>query len=79
MSAPETTKAHPIRPTDLAQALECSIAYASQLLTGARAITVTRALLILDKTGHKLGPLSKASEEEIALLRKFTPASVEAA
>lgn len=66
---------HPIRPTDLATALDCSVPYASQMLNGARQITVSRALLILDKTGHKLGPLAKATDDEIALLRKFTPAA----
>lgn len=71
MANPDDAKTHPIRPTDLAAALECSVPYASQLLTGAREITVPRALLILDKTGHRLGPLANASDDEIATLRKF--------
>jgi DNA-binding transcriptional regulator YdaS (Cro superfamily) len=74
MEQAETSK-HPIRPTDLANALDCSVPYASQMLNGVRAITVPRALLILDKTGHKLGPLAAATDAEIALLRKFTPAT----
>lgn len=75
MSSTADAKAHPIRPTDLAAALKCSIAYASQMLTGARPITVPRALRILDKTGHKLGPIAGASDDEIKLLRKFADAA----
>jgi hypothetical protein len=78
MQQAETPK-HPIRTTDLAAALDCSVPYASQLLNGRRDITVPRALLILDRTGHKLGPLATATDDEIALLRKFTPPATEAA
>lgn len=66
---------HPLRPTDLAAALKCSVPYASQMLGGSRKITMPRALLIYDRTGHKLGPLAGASESEIALLRKFAEAA----
>jgi plasmid maintenance system antidote protein VapI len=64
-----------IRPTDLATALECSVAYASQLLSGARQITLPRAFKILDATGRKLGPLADATDEEIETLRRFAEAA----
>ena len=66
---------HVIRPTDLAAALGCSVAYASQLLSGARTMSVAKAIKILDATGHKLGPIEKATDEEVALLRKFAEAA----
>jgi hypothetical protein len=64
-----------IRPTDLATALNCSVPYASQMLSGARKITMARALLIYDRTGHKLGPIAEATPKEIAMLRKFAVAA----
>lgn len=65
----------PLRPTDLAEQLDCSVAYASQLLTGARVPGTGTALKIFDKTGHRFGPLKTATDEEIALLRKFAEAA----
>ncbi len=61
----------PIRPTDLAEKLEISVAYASQLLTGARKPSLALALQFFDKGGVRLGPLAEASEEDIATLRKL--------
>ena len=75
MAKTDAPQDHPIRPTDLAAALDWSVAYASQLLTGARKITVPRALLIYDQTGHKLGPIKDASAEQIEMLRKFSVAA----
>jgi transcriptional regulator with XRE-family HTH domain len=60
-----------IRPTDLAAQLNVSVAYASQLLTGARVPSIMLALSIFDKSGLKLGPLTQASDEQIELLRKL--------
>ncbi len=66
----EPAAAPPIRPTDLAAAMNWSVPYASQLLTGSRKITVDRALAILEATGVKLGPLQGLTPREIAVLRK---------
>lgn len=65
-ASPET-----VRPTDLAEKLGCSVAYASQLLSGARVPSIPRALEIFDKAGVKIGPLKDATDEEIATARKL--------
>lgn len=62
--------APPIRPTELAAAMNWSVPYASQLLSGARKITVEKALAILDETGVKVGPVAGLNAREIAVLRK---------
>lgn len=64
-----------LRPTDLATALDCSLPYASQILSGARKPNQRLAIRIYDLTGHKVGPLAGASEQEIELLRKFAVAA----
>lgn len=64
-----------IRPTDLATALECSVAYASQLLSGARTPNAGTAIKIFDKTGLKLGAIKEANDAEIETLRKFAEAA----
>ncbi len=60
-----------IRPTDLASDLDVSVAYASQLLSGARTPSLELALRFFDKAGVKLGPLVDASETDIATLRRL--------
>lgn len=60
-----------IRPTDLANELGCSVPYASQLLSGARPLTVKGALRIHARSGHKFGPIANATDAEVRLLRKF--------
>jgi transcriptional regulator with XRE-family HTH domain len=60
-----------IRPTDLAEKLEVSIPYASQLLSGARVPSLELALRFFDKAGVRLGPLAGATDAEIATLRKL--------
>lgn len=60
-----------IRPTDLAAKLSVSVAYASQLLSGARVPSLELALRLFDRAGVKLGPLVGATDEEIATLRKL--------
>lgn len=60
-----------IRPTDLAAKLNVSVAYASQLLSGARKPSLELALRFFDAAGVRLGPLVGASNEEIATLRKL--------
>lgn len=61
----------PIRPTDLAAKLNVSVAYASQLLSGARKPSLELALRFFDEAGVKLGPLVGATHEEIATLRRL--------
>jgi transcriptional regulator with XRE-family HTH domain len=61
----------PIRPTDLAGKLNISVAYASQLLSGARKPSLELALRFFDLADVRLGPLVGASDEEIATLRKL--------
>jgi transcriptional regulator with XRE-family HTH domain len=60
-----------MRPTDLAEKLACSVAYASQLLSGARVPSIPRALEIYDKAGVKLGPLANATDEQIEAVRSM--------
>lgn len=60
-----------IRPTDLAGKLDVSVAYASQLLSGARKPSLELALRFFDLAGVKLGPLVGATDEEIATLRRL--------
>ncbi len=60
-----------MRPTDLAGKLNVSVAYASQLLSGARKPSLELALRLFDTGGVKLGPLAGATDEEIATLRKL--------
>ena len=64
-----------VRPTDLAATLDCSVPYASQLLSGARVPNAGTAIRIYDKTGLKLGAIKNATDAEIALLRKFAEAA----
>lgn len=60
-----------IRPTDLSAKIGVSVAYASQLLSGARKPSLELALKYFDAAGIRLGPLVGATDEEIATLRKL--------
>jgi transcriptional regulator with XRE-family HTH domain len=60
----------PIRPTDLAGKLDISVAYASQLLSGARVPSLALSIDIFDRAGIKLGPIKEKSDEQIATLRE---------
>lgn len=60
-----------IRPTDLAEKLGISVAYASQLLSGARKPSLELALSFFDKAGVRIGPLEGATDDEIATLRRL--------
>lgn len=62
---------HPIRPTDLAAAMQWSVPYASQILNAKRPLSIGTAVAIFDKTEVKLGPLRAATDEEIAFARKL--------
>ena len=69
MEQPNASK-HPIRPTDLATAMNWSVPYASQVLGGARPPSLVTALNIFEKTGHRLGALEGLSDDEIDVVRK---------
>jgi transcriptional regulator with XRE-family HTH domain len=60
-----------MRPTDLAGKLGVSVAYASQLLSGARVPSLELALRLFDRANVRLGPLVGASDEEIETLRRL--------
>lgn len=60
-----------LTPTTLSQELGISLPYASQLLSGARALSLSMALRIFRKTGHQLGPIKNASASEIDVLERF--------
>jgi DNA-binding transcriptional regulator YdaS (Cro superfamily) len=68
--APDTLK-----PTRLAEALGISLPYASQLLGGTRPITTPLAVRIYRATGHKLGPISQATDAEIDVVERFSGAA----
>jgi len=60
-----------MRPTDLAAKLNVSVAYASQLLSGARKPSLELALKFYDEANVRLGPLVGASDDDIAALRRL--------
>lgn len=62
---------HPIRPTDLAAAMNWSVPYASQILNAKRPLSIATALAVFDKTEVKLGPIREATEDEIVVARKL--------
>lgn len=66
---------HPIRPTDLAEAMGWSVPYASQVLNARRPPSLGTALAIFDATGVQLGPLKDASADEISFARKLADAA----
>lgn len=59
-----------MRPTDLAEKLEISVAYASQLLSGARVPSLELSISIYDRAGIKLGPIAEKTDEQIATLKE---------
>jgi transcriptional regulator with XRE-family HTH domain len=59
-----------IRPTDLAEKLEVSVAYASQLLSGARVPSLALAIDMFDRAGVKFGPIKGKTDDQIELLRQ---------
>lgn len=60
-----------MRPTDLSAKIGVSVAYASQLLSGARKPSLELALRYFDAAGVRLGPLVGATDEEITTLRRL--------
>jgi transcriptional regulator with XRE-family HTH domain len=69
-SAPAT-----LTPTKLAEAVGISVPYASQIMKGRRIPLTPMAVRIYRATGHKFGPIAKASEDEIAVLERFQGAA----
>lgn len=66
-------EAAPLTPTVLKDALGISQSYASMILAGDRPLKLPVAIEIFRKTGHKLGPIAKATDEEIETLERFPP------
>lgn len=60
-----------LTPTKLAQAIEVSVPYASQILSGARTPSMQVALRIFHATGRRLGVIAEATDEDIAVLSRF--------
>lgn len=71
----QTAEPAPLTPTSLSKAIGVSMPYASQILSGKRPPQVPMAVRIYRATGHKLGPIANASEDEIAVLEQFQGAA----
>ncbi len=69
----------PIRPIELADALDISRPYAQLLLTGKRPWTQALALKAWRATGHKLGGLEALTDDECDQLERLTGAIRDAA
>lgn len=64
-----------LTPTKLSQAVGVSVPYASQILSGERTPPVSTAIRIFRATGHRLGALETATDEEIDVLERFQGAA----
>lgn len=76
----EHAQVDPLTPTSLSRAVGISVPYASQLLKGpksegGRDMPLGLAIRIYRAVGHKLGPISDASDAEIAILERFQGAA----
>ena len=60
-----------LSPTSLAAAINISVPYASQLLSGAREMPRDVAVRIFRATGQKLGPIAEATDEQVETLALF--------
>ncbi len=63
--------AEPLTPTKLSAAVGISVPYASQILSNRRTPALGMAIRIFRETGAKFGPISGASDDEIAVLERF--------
>lgn len=70
----QTGELAPLTPTSLSRAIGVSMPYASQILSGKRPPQVPMAIRIYRATGHRLGPITVATEEEITALEKHLAA-----
>lgn len=68
MDAPTQTD---LTTTTLSRAVEISKAYASGILSGKKALPQALAIRIFRATGHKLGVIAHATDDEIAVLERF--------
>ena len=64
-----------LTPSKLSEAVGISVPYASQLLSGARALNQPMAIRIFRATGAKLGPIADATDDEIEVLERFLGAA----
>lgn len=76
----EPAPLEPLTPTSLSKAVGISVPYASQLLKGPRVeggrdMSLAMAIRIYRATSHKLGPISEASDDDIAVLDRFQGAA----
>ncbi len=62
-------------PTKLAKALDISVPYASQLLSGVRPADLTMAARVYAATGYRIGPLENATPDELAAIERFGAAA----
>lgn len=60
-----------LTPTSVAAALDISVPYASQLLSGDRDMPRGIAIKLFRATGAKLGPIANATDDEIETLEAF--------
>jgi len=58
-------------PTEMAKATGISVPYASQILSGQRVPSRRLAIAIFQTTGHKFGPVSALSDDDIATLARI--------
>jgi transcriptional regulator with XRE-family HTH domain len=72
----QTSDPAKLKPSALAEAIGVSLPYASQILSNARPPKVPLAIRIYRATGHKLGPIAGATEDEITAL-EASVASIE--
>lgn len=64
-------KPEALSPSALSEAVNISQSYASMILAGERSLKLPLAIEIFRRTGHKLGPIATASDEEIDTLERF--------
>ena len=61
----------PLTPVKLREAAGISHSYAFMILSGDRTPGERLAITIFRKTGHKLGPIEKLSDEQIEALEQI--------
>lgn len=57
-------------PQEIAEAVDCTQAYARMMLAGSRSISLKHALAVFDATGKQFGPLTGLTKREIEVARK---------
>ena len=59
------------KPTELADAVRCSVPFASQVISGAKPLPRAMAIKIYRWKKIKLGPIANATDEQIKTLELF--------